>query len=193
MEKKRISISTFLLIIAVIVIIVMAICIYAQKTSAETQIAQLESNASEMKQTIDNLQGKLDIIANTISSNSTDKTEQVEFDTIIEISKIASLDYSNKEELQKFYDKYNGKTVKVTGVVTGIEDNVIVTSVDVAETVVHIGETKNDSAILSASSADLKIRNQINNLKEGKEISIVGIIEKDTQPIQLRDITIIEE
>lgn len=72
MENKRGILSVLFLIIAIIVIIVMGIFMYMQKTEADKQIAEFEKNESDFEATIDNLQGKIDSIANTINSN--DKT-----------------------------------------------------------------------------------------------------------------------
>ena len=58
-EKKsvKISLSTVLLFVAILVIAFMAYYIYTEKTNYNKQIADLEANAANMQNTIDNLQG----------------------------------------------------------------------------------------------------------------------------------------
>ena len=74
-EKKpiKISLSTFFLIIAIIVIIVMGIFIYkisVDKIKAEEKAEVLNSEVTELEGAVDNLQGKIDSISNTINSPS---------------------------------------------------------------------------------------------------------------------------
>lgn len=58
-EKKslKISLSTFFLLLAIIVIIAMAYYIYTEKTNYNKEIANLEANAANMQSTIEDLQG----------------------------------------------------------------------------------------------------------------------------------------
>jgi len=73
MENKKGSLSTVFLVIAIILILAMGALLYMQKTEADRQIAELENNASEMQEIINNLQGKIDSISNTINNNETNK------------------------------------------------------------------------------------------------------------------------
>ena len=70
MENKKGSLSTVFLVIAIILIGAMGVFMYMQKTEADRQIAELENNASELQEAINNLQGKIDQISNTINSNT---------------------------------------------------------------------------------------------------------------------------
>lgn len=74
-EKKsiKISLSTFFLILALIVIAFMAYYIYTEKTNANKEIETLEANAVEMQNTIKDLQDKIDTISNTINSNNSNE------------------------------------------------------------------------------------------------------------------------
>lgn len=74
-EKKsvKISLSTLFLILALIVIAFMALYIYTEKTNANKEIETLEANAVEMKNTIKDLQDKIDTISNTINSNNSNE------------------------------------------------------------------------------------------------------------------------
>lgn len=75
-EKKtiKISLSTVLLFLAILVIIVMGYYIYTEKTNYNKEIADLEANTAEMKNTIDNLQGKIDS-SNTINTDNNSSVE----------------------------------------------------------------------------------------------------------------------
>ena len=198
----KISLSTFFLVIAILVIIFMAMYLYIEKTNSNKTIAELENSNADMENTIDNLQNKIDSIADTINSNATTNSttdnsskDTIKYDVTIEMSEIENLDYSNKTQLTNFYNKYKGKTIKMTGYVNHVEDNVIVSDVDVAETVVSIGNstTYRETAFANGSTSDTNIRKQINKLNVGQKISIVGTIDENTQPIELHDIKLIEE
>ena len=74
-EKKslKISLSTFFLILALIVIVVMAIFIYKfynEKTEANEKSAELQTQITSLNGTVSDLQGKIDSISSTINSNS---------------------------------------------------------------------------------------------------------------------------
>ena len=79
MEEKNVtknSLSFFLLIIAIIAIIVMGLFIYKLNNDklAEIQKSQtLQSQVNSLNTTVNNLQGKIDIISQTINSNTSDK------------------------------------------------------------------------------------------------------------------------
>ena len=88
-KSVKISLSTVLLFIAILVIIVMDYYIYTEKTNYNRQIADLEANTANMQDTIDELQGKIDSISNTINSdkisnneNTTNNSGNVENNTI---------------------------------------------------------------------------------------------------------------
>jgi len=94
MEKKKCSLSTVFLVIAIILIVVMGALLYMQKTEADRQIAELENNASKLQETINNLQGKIDSISNTIndkddtsSNEKNSKQFDVEFYELKDIAK----------------------------------------------------------------------------------------------------------
>lgn len=69
----KISLSTFFLILAVIVIIVMGIFMYKtynEKNIATEKVSDLNGQVSNLKNTVDQLQGKINSISETINSNS---------------------------------------------------------------------------------------------------------------------------
>ena len=73
-EKKqmKISMSGFFLILAIIVIAVMGYFIYkisSEKAEKEKEIASLKNETSNLNAKVNELQGKLDSIANTINTN----------------------------------------------------------------------------------------------------------------------------
>lgn len=86
-EKKslKISLSTTLLFLAILVIIVMAYYIYTEKTNYNKQISELEANTTNMQNTIDNLQGKIDSMLNTINSDNNSSVENDNTDNATKI------------------------------------------------------------------------------------------------------------
>lgn len=101
-EKKslKISLSTFLLFLALIVIIAMAYYIYTEKVHYNKEIADLEANAINMQNTIDNLQGKIDSISNTISNNKEEisNTDNVSY-IIIAVEDTSADELSSKMKI----------------------------------------------------------------------------------------------
>ncbi len=74
-EKKatKISLSTFFLILALILIVVMSIFIYKfynEKIEANEKSAELQVQVSNLNTTVNDLQGKINNILNTINSNN---------------------------------------------------------------------------------------------------------------------------
>lgn len=79
-EKKtiKISLSTFFLIIAIIVIIVMGIYIYkisVEKIREEENVEILNSEVTKLEGTVSSLKEKLNLIANTVNSNTNAEIE----------------------------------------------------------------------------------------------------------------------
>ena len=103
----KISLSTFFLVIALLVIIVMGIYLYIEKTNSDKTITELENSNADMENTIDNLQNKIDSIANTINSDNktvnNSSENSIKYDVTIEMSEIENLDYSNKTQLTNVF------------------------------------------------------------------------------------------
>ena len=78
MENKKGNLSTVLLVIAIILIVVMGALLYIQKTETDRQIAELESNASKLQETINDLQGKIDGVSNIVNDNSNSNVQAEE-------------------------------------------------------------------------------------------------------------------
>ena len=80
MEEKnvsKISLSTFLLIIAIIAIIVMSVFIYKLNNDKTTEIqksTELQSQVNSLTGTVNDLQGKITSISETINSNSSNES-----------------------------------------------------------------------------------------------------------------------
>lgn len=73
-EKKviKISLSTFFLILAIIVILVMGILlfkIYNEKTEEIKKSSELQTQVNSLNETVSNLQGKINTISNTINTS----------------------------------------------------------------------------------------------------------------------------
>ena len=81
-EKKvtKISLSTFLLIIAIIAIIVMGIFIYKlnnEKTIEIQKSTELQSQVNNLNGTVSELQGKINSISETINTNTSSANNNV--------------------------------------------------------------------------------------------------------------------
>ncbi len=138
-EKKtlKISLSTFFLIIAIIIIAVMAIFIYKfynEKIEANEKSSELQSQVTNLNGTVSDLQGKLDSINNTINSNSSNEnknSQNTNVDTStttldkkyenseygIEFSYPSSLSnhqYSLTNDMVEFFSDNNGNDVVIT-------------------------------------------------------------------------------
>ena len=77
-EKKtlKISLSTFLLILAIIIIIVMGVFIYKLSNDKKSEInksTELQAKVSNLNETISDLQGKIDRISETINTNNSNE------------------------------------------------------------------------------------------------------------------------
>ena len=78
-KKNKITLSTYIAVLAILVIIVMAVLIYMQKTNSQREIEGLKEDAEELKATVTELQGKLDNISNiagTSDRNSESFTDE---------------------------------------------------------------------------------------------------------------------
>ena len=70
-KTNKTKLSTFIIVLAVLVIIIMAGFIYMQKINADREIAGLKNDAEELKATVTELQGKLSNISEVASTNNT--------------------------------------------------------------------------------------------------------------------------
>lgn len=105
-EQKivKISLSTVLLFVAILVIILMSYYIYTEKAKYDKQISNLEANNTIMQNTIDNLQEKIDNINNTINSNSSPLDSNVDDNEPLSLTGT----YTNKSTKLTFDDeKFN--------------------------------------------------------------------------------------
>lgn len=200
-KKNKISLSVFISILAVLVIIIMAGFIYMQKINSDREIAGLKNDSEELKATVTELQGKLDSISNIASTSEEENkntkadsnNSKQEYDVEISISELENLDYSNETELKNFYNKYDGKKVKITAYVRQIDDNVIARDTDIAETAVDLVSNPNsNNDIAIGTTSEINVRNILKTLKIGQKISISGVIDKESQPVTIYDFKIVE-
>jgi len=80
-KVTKISLSTFFLILSLIIIIVMGIFIYKfynEKTEATRKSAELQTQVNNLNETVSNLQGKIDNISETINSDNSDENTTIE-------------------------------------------------------------------------------------------------------------------
>ena len=89
MEEKnvtKISLSTFLLIIAIIAIIIMGVFIYKlnnEKTIEAQKSADLQAQVNSLNNTVNSLQGKINTISDTVSSKDNANTNNTTTDNTI--------------------------------------------------------------------------------------------------------------
>ena len=79
-EVTKISLSTFFLILSLIVIIVMGIFMYkfySEKTEATKKSAELQTQVNSLNEKVNNLQGKINSISET-SNTTTNNAEENE-------------------------------------------------------------------------------------------------------------------
>ena len=119
-EKKatKISLSTFFLILAIIIIAIMSICMYKfynEKIDANKKTAELQAEVSNLNRIVSVLQGKIDEISSTVNSDKTNTTNiddksndnknssyQLTTEETIKnlfLAKLKALDNSNSEKL----------------------------------------------------------------------------------------------
>ena len=135
-KKNKISLSTYVLILAILIIAVMAVFIYMQKVNSEREIAGLKGDAEELKATVNELQGKLDNISNIAStSEENNNSEKVSTENVIQ--EISDNGYTAKLENDTvtitlknqnglwtdsdFNEAINNKTYTVSGLKNGIK------------------------------------------------------------------------
>ena len=71
-KHNKITLSTYIAVLAVLVIIVMAVLLYMQKINSNREIEGLKNDSEVLKNTVAELQGKLDSI-NEITNNTTNE------------------------------------------------------------------------------------------------------------------------
>ena len=119
-EKKtlKISLSTIFLVLAIIGIIVMAYYIYIEKANYNRKIAELEVNATKMQSTINDIQGKIDSISNTMSNIIENKfnTKNISYivvnveDTTADGLAYKSKKITDKQEIEELMNIINNAT-----------------------------------------------------------------------------------
>ena len=205
-NTKKVSLSSCLLIIAIIAIIAMGIYIYKLNKDKIAEIqksTELQSQVNSLNGTVSNLQGKIDSISNTINSNNdTNKEENEKNQTSSNISKnqnnikydeeisISDLKDLNSENLEKYYEQYNGKILKITGYVTDIgETEIFLSSVGLSDNDKNLKKT-----YVSGGTNDTSLAKILNSLKKGEKISIIGWLSVDKSiPLSLDIMNVINE
>ena len=140
----KISLSTFFLVIAILVIIVMGIYLYIEKTNSNKTIAELENSNADMEATIDNLQEKIDTISNTINSNTNTDINNSQTSNTPSNDEVKFSDKEIKETLSNYLNIFKGSgspegTLEKLGLLdfgqynTRTEDNYIKTDIKYSE------------------------------------------------------------
>lgn len=113
MEEKnvsKISLLTFFIILAIIVIIVMGIFIYKLNNDKKEEIqksTELQSQVNSLNGTVSNLQGKVNNISETIEDKTT-TSETLKNKIVKEENNNTSKELTLTEILQNIYSKNNG-------------------------------------------------------------------------------------
>lgn len=210
-EKKsiKISLSTVLLIIAILIIVIMCFYIYIQKQNSTKKIENLESDANNMKSTINSLQEKLNNINNIISQSVSDtsksntantsdtnnynsSSENIQVDYTLNIEDLKSIDSNNNYELKNFFNKYAGKKVNITGYVSNYGNDAVVPTSTALATYINIGDkdTYKDKIYAGGYTFNKELIQKINSLKIGQKITLIGTVVDGTWPLDLEIINI---
>ena len=113
MEEKKattISLSTFLLILAIIIIVIMGVFIFklnSEKTAVTGKVANLNNEISSLQGTVNQLQGKIENISNTINSNTSTTSNKEVYKRV----KTIGLDESELEYYGKKYMVLEGNSI----------------------------------------------------------------------------------
>ena len=131
-KSKKISLSTFFLILSIIAIIVMGIFMYKlnnDKTAEIKKSTELQSQVNSLSTALNDLQGKINSISQTINSNNS--TENIlpsnEEKNINTNNNLSNSNTTNKNNANINAKKYEGKWSKDNAeiVIKSINDNTI--------------------------------------------------------------------
>ena len=102
-KTNKTKLSTFIIVLAVLVIIIMAGFIYMQKINSDREIAGLKTDAEELKATVAELQGKLDSISN-IAETSNEEEKTTNTSVADEMTSTSFTDEQVKESLANYFE-----------------------------------------------------------------------------------------
>ena len=123
-KQSKISLSTVLLLLAILVIIAMSYYIYTEKTNYNKEIAELEANATNMQSTINDLQGKIDNISQTINSTTfTDEQVKTALSDFLELRAYANCDSLLERLKDKAKLNYNSANDTI------LDDGTVITTI----------------------------------------------------------------
>ena len=117
-NKKKSTVATVLLLIAVLVIGALAGYIYMQKVETDKKIADLENEKSQMQSKVNELQGKIDGVSNIINPDNSNNDENILLYYGMEIEKkmgtqflseMKKSDAASKKYAITYYNYENGK------------------------------------------------------------------------------------
>ena len=221
-EKKgiKISLSTFFLILAIITIIIMGLFIYKlnnEKIEETKKSAELQTQVDSINGTVSDLQNKMNNISETINSNYSNLsenseesknnsnnqnskqnlTENIKYDVEVSLSEIENIKGGiDTTEIEAFYKKYKGKTIKVTGYVSAFGDEYDSKLGNELATGVNIGNSQSYKTQVCAYGVTYNsdIIKKIHNLREGSKVSLIGTLPDSwSQPVEIHLTDIIEE
>lgn len=184
MENKRGNVSTVFLVIAIILIVVMCVFIYMQKTEADRQIAELENNASKLQDTINDLQGKIDGISNIINNDNSNSNIQAEENIILykgsEIQKKVGTQFwdlcemeindNSKRKYNTIY--FNYENGKYQGETTGTFGEVTYEGFSIVKNVKRIAMTQKYNAIPREYKEIKELPKQLEDMADCSSVNI---------------------
>ena len=183
MENKRGNVSTVFLVIAIILIVVMGALLYMQKTEADRQIAELESNASKLQETINNLQGKIDGVSNIVNDNSNSNVQAEENIILYKGSEIQKkvgtqffdlcemeINDNSKRKYNTIY--YNYENGKYQGETTGTFGEVTYEGFSIVKNVKRIAMTQKYNAIPREYKEIKELPKQLEDMADFSSVDI---------------------
>lgn len=183
MEKKKCSLSIVFLVIAIILIVVMGALLYIQKTETDRQIAELESNASKLQETINDLQGKIDGVSNIVNDNSNSNVQAEENIILYKGSEIQKkvgtqffdlcemeINYNSKRKYNTTY--FNYENGKYQGETTGTFGEVTYEGFSIVKNVKRIAMTQKYNAIPREYKEIKELPKQLEDMADFSSVDI---------------------
>ena len=123
-KKLKISLSNLVLLLAILVIIAMSYYIYIEKINYGKQIAELEANAANMQNTINDLQGNIDKNSQSINSTTfTDEEVKTALSNYLELQAYESCDSLLEQLRKKGKLNYNSENDTI------LDDGTVITTI----------------------------------------------------------------
>ena len=212
MEDKntiKVSLGTVVCIFIIILLIVaLGVVYYFGFVKNKEEITALKDEVNALKSNKDVSESeKIEVKTNNVSdasskteienkSNNTIKTNtnnNLQYDIEVSLSEIENIGSTNIDEIKAFYNKYKGKTIKVTGYVSYWGDKYDLGSEYATGVNIGNGTTYETMTYASGVTQDSTVIQKIHNLKNGQKVSLIGKLSKESLPITINLTNIVEE